>query len=156
MLAATWSAFSSQQTTATEPVWSPRSILRTFPSRPSLRKKLLAEKTWITRPVKETSLSPEVRSPILSFASILSPAPSNPRFEATRWAAASSVSSPAAFLLSSSMRLSTASLVSLGLSARTRLMISSVPDIWSPLAYVILAVLDKLDVLILGFSPARV
>ncbi len=149
MLAATWSALSSQNTAATEPVESPRSIRRTFPSLPSRRWKVFAGKTWITLAVTETSLRPEVRSPILSFASMRSPAPSSPRFDATRWAAASSVSSPAAFARSSSMSLSTASLVRLGFRARIRLMMSSLLDMKT----LNLTVRDplKMDSLSLGF-----
>ena len=132
MLATTWSAFSSQKTTATEPVESPRSMRRTFPSVLSFREKVCAGKMWMTLPVRETSPSPEVRSPIRTFASMRSPVPSSPRLEATRWAAASSVRRFPAFARSSATSLSTASRVSCGFSARIFLTMSSVLDMTTP------------------------
>ena len=82
----------------------------------------------------DTSLSPEVRSPMFTFASMRSPALSRPRFEATRCAAASSVSRPSAFARSSSISLSTASLDRFGFRARIRFIISSTLDMESILS----------------------
>jgi len=117
---------SSLDASTAEPVASPMIILRTLPCFWLSLSKVLLGNTCITRPVRLTSLRPGVRSRILSFASMRSPAPFMPRLLETRCAAAASVSKPAALALSFSISSLTAASVRLGFKANIFLIISCV------------------------------